>query len=71
MVSFNKDKFAIDIYNKRILEKEGDYRALAKKLNLFPSALHRFENKQSLPSLHTYYIICKWLKKDLNYYFKK
>ena len=68
---FNSIQFASDIKTKRTIENDYPLRVISKQLKISDMTISKMENQQCLPSLHTYYIICKWLKKDLNYYFKK
>lgn len=69
--NFNAKQFATDIKTKRLIENNYPIRVISKELKISDMTISKMENQQCLPSLHTYYVICKWLNKDLNYYFKK
>lgn len=65
---FKSAEFGKDIKIKRTIENDLDLRTQAEKLNISPTTLHKLEHGTCLPSLHTYWKICTFLKKDFNTY---
>lgn len=69
MIYFKFAEFARDIKDKRVNENNYPLRTLAKELKLSMITLSKLERGGHFPSLGTYYIVCKWLNKDINTYF--
>ena len=64
----NRKQFSEDIFMFRT-EKNLSRAAAAKEIGIHPSTMQTLEEGIYEPKATTHYLVCKWLGKDLAFYF--
>jgi transcriptional regulator with XRE-family HTH domain len=67
---FNDSLFAEMIHKQRLITKPSvSTREAARQIGISASTLSRLENRRFVPDIYTYYSVCAWLDKPMDYFF--
>jgi len=67
---FNRKQFSEDLFMFRT-KKELSRSEAAKQIGVHPSNMQTLEEERYEPKATSLYKVCKWLGKDMEYYFLK
>lgn len=68
MDQFNYYKFSLHLRNKAA-EFRLNVTATAKEIGISKATLSRFNREIGVPDIYSYYLCCKWLQVNMQYYF--